>query len=61
MDNECFGCGCTDTKACVNNNKPCHWLVLDKTLGLGVCSNCPEQVKVFEQHQKDMANLALSE
>ena len=52
MENECFGCGCTDTKACVNNDVPCHWLVLDRTLGLGVCSSCPEHIEPFEQHQE---------
>lgn len=61
MENECFGCGCTDTKACSSNGNNCHWLVIDKELGLGVCSSCPGQVKAFEQHQKEMANLALSE
>jgi hypothetical protein len=58
MENECFGCGCTDTKACVTNDAPCHWLVLERTLGLGVCSSCPEHVEPFEQHQAELTKIA---
>jgi hypothetical protein len=61
MENECFGCGCTDTKACTSDDESCHWLVIDNVLGLGVCSSCPDQVKAFEQHQKEVIKLAQSE
>ncbi len=58
MENECIGCGCSDTKACSTNNEPCHWLVSDNELGLGVCSSCPEHIEAFEQHKIEMAKLA---
>lgn len=61
MENECFGCGCSDTNACLGDDEPCHWLVLDRVLGMGVCSSCPESVVHFELHQAEMAKLALSE
>ncbi len=56
MENECLGCGCSDSKACVDSKEPCHWLVVDKVLGLGVCSNCPEHIERLKQHQQEMAS-----
>lgn len=39
---KCVGCGCDDLHACISDDQlPCHWLRLDRTLGLGVCSECP--------------------
>ena len=58
MENQCFGCGCTETKACTDDIEPCHWLVLDKELNLGVCSSCQDHTKAFEQHKLEMAKLA---
>ena len=58
METECFGCGCTDTKACIHDKKTCHWLMIDKELGLGVCSSCPDQVAAFEAHKLEMTKLA---
>ena len=55
MENECIGCGCTDSKGCSHGDEPCHWLLLDQTLGLGVCSNCNEHIGAFKKHQKEMA------
>ena len=57
MENECFGCGCTETNACTSKGENCHWLVLDNELGLGVCSSCPDQVEPFGIHQKEMATI----
>lgn len=36
----CIGCGCTDTHACVGDDGPCHWLVVDYATHVGVCSYC---------------------
>jgi hypothetical protein len=58
MENECVGCGCSETKACTKDSEACHWLVKDDALGLGVCSYCPEHVEAFKQHQNEMADLA---
>ncbi len=55
MENECIGCGCSDTKACVNSVEPCNWLAVDETLGLGVCSSCPDHAERFKLHQQEMA------
>ncbi|WP_198391421.1 hypothetical protein [Burkholderia ubonensis] len=45
----CIGCGCTDLNACWDDEKgaPCHWLVVDRDAGLGVCSACPEVVNAW--------------
>ena len=37
---ECIGCGCDDHHACTDGHEPCHWLVVDYEVGLGVCSRC---------------------
>ena len=39
----CIGCGCDDNHACIVDNpaRACHWVRLDHTAGLGVCSACP--------------------
>jgi len=42
---ECLGCGCSDDGACDGG---CEWLRFDYDLGLGVCSNCPEEVAHFD-------------
>ncbi len=38
----CIGCGCHDYAACMNEQtgEPCWWIRLDRTAGLGVCSEC---------------------
>lgn len=40
----CIGCGCADHAACVNRltGEACWWVRLDRTVGLGVCSACPD-------------------
>ncbi|HBN6266187.1 TPA: hypothetical protein L3N15_004168 [Vibrio parahaemolyticus] len=44
----CIGCGCSDSKACVTDNGPCHWLKLDRKNGRGVCSNCSRRLNEWE-------------
>jgi len=39
----CLGCGCDDHHACHDGIAAgCHWLALDVTTGMGICSACPE-------------------
>ena len=47
-NSRCIGCGCTDNQACVHSGQPCHWLMVNRTLGIGVCSECGT-----EQHLAD--------
>lgn len=35
-------------RACVDDNGPCHWLVVDYPAGVGVCSCCPEHIGRWE-------------
>lgn len=43
----CIGCGCSDTKACTDNNEPCYWLKVDRKKAQGVCSNCADFLARF--------------
>ncbi|OUW25982.1 MAG: hypothetical protein CBD27_08665 [Rhodospirillaceae bacterium TMED167] len=61
MENECIGCGCTDSRACASGNEPCHWLEVDEAMGLGVCSNCPSHVEELRQRQANLAEFAKEE
>ena len=36
----CVICGCTDSRACVENGEPCGWVLLDRVAGKGLCSVC---------------------
>lgn len=40
--------GCSDSKACFNKGKACHWLIVDRERELGVCSNCAEFRSKFQ-------------
>lgn len=51
MEYECVGCGCTDHKACVVDGVPCHWLALDRVMGVGVCSCCPGSLEGFKNSE----------
>ena len=43
----CIGCGCDDWHACCSEatGQPCSWLMVDRNAGLGVCSECPDDVE----------------
>ncbi|MGD1455275.1 hypothetical protein [Vibrio harveyi] len=43
----CIGCGCSDSKACFENNQACYWLKLDREKQIGVCSNCKSFLSKF--------------
>jgi len=48
----CIGCGCSDRHACVAPvTGACFWIKVDRELGIGVCSECPERVDLFEAWQ----------
>lgn len=36
----CIKCGCTDGKACMTLEGPCHWIWVDRATGRGLCSGC---------------------
>jgi hypothetical protein len=36
----CRGCGCDDMNACVTDDGPCAWVLLDVETPTGVCSCC---------------------
>jgi hypothetical protein len=38
----CIGCGCDDDHAC---EMGCYWLHVDYAHGVGVCSECSDQVE----------------
>ena len=53
----CIGCGCDDLYACWDDTAgtPCHWLVTDRSAGLGVCSCCPEHLERWQQGDRTIA------
>lgn len=42
----CIGCGCNDERACAGG---CSWLRVDYSIGKGVCSRCPREVKAWDR------------
>lgn len=50
----CIGCGCTDLQACEGETGPCSWVRLDREAGLGVCSECPEQVEAWDLGDREL-------
>jgi hypothetical protein len=45
----CIGCGCDDLHACEDALfSPCSWLRVDYKSGVGVCSECPDEVARFD-------------
>jgi len=52
----CIGCGCDDLHACWDEaaNEPCHWVRVDHTAGLGVCSVCAELVAAWDAGDRRM-------
>jgi len=48
----CIGCGCSDGHACVSPvTEACFWIKVDREIGIGVCSECPEHIELFEAWQ----------
>lgn len=45
----CIGCGCDDDHAC---DLGCSWLVVDRGVGLGVCSECSSRWQAFLDMKK---------
>lgn len=40
----CRGCGCDDDHACITDNGPCAWVLLDIDSPTGICSACAEEI-----------------
>jgi hypothetical protein len=53
----CIGCGCDDLHACFDEaaGQPCHWLVVDRDEGLGVCSVCGEHLVRWQAGDREIA------
>ncbi|MHB1696561.1 MAG: hypothetical protein ACYCSQ_00420 [bacterium] len=47
----CVGCGCDDLHACPGG---CSWLRLDRTAGVGVCSECEDMVEDWDNGERDI-------
>lgn len=41
----CRGCGCDDDHACVTEQGPCAWFLLDVALPSGICTACAVQMR----------------
>lgn len=38
---ECIECNCSDISACQSG---CYWVSVDRNLGVGICSNCVDDL-----------------
>jgi hypothetical protein len=56
----CIGCGCSDAHACTNpaTGEPCSWLVVDRGLGVGVCSACDRYLEQWRAGRRHLSTLA---
>lgn len=45
----CVGCGCDDNHACPFG---CSWLRVDRKKKVGVCSECPAEVRGWDAKQR---------
>lgn len=51
----CIGCGCDQLHACDGG---CSWLRIDRDKSVGVCSECPHQVEVFDAGNRKLSTQA---
>lgn len=55
----CVGCGCSDDDACVDEFlETCRWLRVDRDIGRGVCSACPERVEPWDAGARTLSGKA---
>jgi len=50
-ESKCIGCGCTDSRACIepDSGNACSWLRVDRQSGSGVCSCCKQYVDRWDE------------
>lgn len=55
----CIACGCDDFHACheKDSGDACHWLEVDYSAGVGVCSGCPEALTRWEAGDREVRML----
>lgn len=53
----CIGCGCDDMHACVGDQGPCSWLVVDYEIGRGVCSCCEPHMERWNAGERSVLML----
>jgi hypothetical protein len=50
---QCIGCGCDDDHACADLlGDPCAWLIQSQSGRLGVCSECPAMLAVWNSGKR---------
>lgn len=59
----CIGCGCDDEHACTGcgmlEDESCSWLEVDRKRGVGVCSNCPDELALWKKRDRNPSQRAL--
>lgn len=55
----CIGCGCDDNNACIEEttNSPCYWMRLETAVKKGVCSNCKDHMKRWDDGDRSIKAL----
>lgn len=51
----CIGCGCNDDYGCDNG---CSWVRLDRSKGLGVCSECEHRTSDWDNGKRGFSQEA---
>ncbi|HEY9017571.1 hypothetical protein [Thiomicrospira sp.] len=53
-ESKCIGCGCTDSRACIEpgSGHPCSWLRVDRQSGSGVYSCCKKHVERWDEGKR---------
>jgi hypothetical protein len=56
---QCIGCGCDDNHACQDLlGDPCGWLVKSRSGRLGVCTQCPATMRLWEAGKRNFSERA---
>ena len=53
----CIGCGCDDMHACVGDQGPCSWIVVDYDISRGVCSCCEPHMERWNAGERSVLML----
>ena len=56
---KCIGCECTDDAACEVPHRPegvCSWIAVDYKVHIGVCSECEDYLKDFNEAHRASIN-----
>lgn len=56
VESTCIGCGCTDSRACIDpkTHQGCSWLLNDRKIRRGVCSTCVDAIPRWKSGNREI-------